>query len=127
ERPPLALPALVVFEHDRGQPFARVPLKVLDADPILGLRDVGNGLVLQRLSGIAHPGDGSRRYTPSTREHGRGADGMFYWLMKFIFLGPLLRLLFRPKAVGLENVPAEGPALIAANHVSPLDTVLLPL
>jgi len=52
---------------------------------------------------------------------------MFYWLMKFIFLGPLLRLLFRPKAVGLENVPAEGPALIAANHVSPLDTVLLPL
>jgi 1-acyl-sn-glycerol-3-phosphate acyltransferase len=52
---------------------------------------------------------------------------MFYQLMKFVFLGPLLRLLFRPKAVGLENVPAEGPAIIAGNHVSPLDTVLLPL
>jgi 1-acyl-sn-glycerol-3-phosphate acyltransferase len=52
---------------------------------------------------------------------------MFYWLMKHIFLGPLLRALFRPKPVGLENVPSEGPAIIAANHVSPLDTVLLPL
>ena len=52
---------------------------------------------------------------------------MFYWLMKFVFLGPLLRLLFRPRAVGLENVPTDGPAIIAANHVSPLDTVLLPL
>ena len=48
-------------------------------------------------------------------------------MMKFVFLGPLLHALFRPKAVGPENVPVEGPALIAANHVSPLDTVLLPL
>jgi 1-acyl-sn-glycerol-3-phosphate acyltransferase len=52
---------------------------------------------------------------------------MFYWLMKHIFLGPLLRTLFRPTPVGLQNLPSEGPAIIAANHVSPLDTVLLPL
>jgi 1-acyl-sn-glycerol-3-phosphate acyltransferase len=39
----------------------------------------------------------------------------------------LLHALFRPRAIGLENVPSEGPAIIAANHVSPLDTVLLPL
>lgn len=52
---------------------------------------------------------------------------MFYWLMKYVFLGPLLHAFFRPKPVGLENVPTEGPAIIAANHVSPLDTVLLPL
>ena len=48
---------------------------------------------------------------------------MFYWLMKFVFLGPLLHALFRPKAVGPENVPVEGPALIAANHVSPAQAI----
>jgi 1-acyl-sn-glycerol-3-phosphate acyltransferase len=52
---------------------------------------------------------------------------MSYWLMKYVFLGPLLHAFFGPKPVGLENVPPEGPAIIAGNHVSPLDTVLLPL
>ena len=52
---------------------------------------------------------------------------MFWWLMKYVFLGPLLRLMYRPKAVGLENVPTDGPAILAANHQSFLDDLLLPL
>jgi 1-acyl-sn-glycerol-3-phosphate acyltransferase len=52
---------------------------------------------------------------------------VFWFLMKNVFLGPLLRLLFRPKAVGLENIPEEGPAILAANHQSFLDDLLLPL
>ena len=52
---------------------------------------------------------------------------MFWWLMKFVLLGPLLRLLYRPKAIGLENIPQDGPAIIAANHQSFLDDLLLPL
>src|ERR671937_180860 len=52
---------------------------------------------------------------------------MFWFLMKYVFLGPLLRLMFRPKATGLENVPSEGPAILAANHQSFLDDLLLPL
>jgi 1-acyl-sn-glycerol-3-phosphate acyltransferase len=51
---------------------------------------------------------------------------MFWWLMKYVLLGPLLRLLYRPKAIGLENIP-EGPALLASNHQSFLDDLLLPL
>ncbi|HEX2267317.1 MAG TPA: lysophospholipid acyltransferase family protein [Actinomycetota bacterium] len=47
--------------------------------------------------------------------------------MKFVLLGPLLRLLYRPKALGLDNIPEDGPAIIAANHQSFLDDLLLPL
>jgi 1-acyl-sn-glycerol-3-phosphate acyltransferase len=52
---------------------------------------------------------------------------MFWWLMKFVLLGPLLRVLYRPKATGLDNIPDDGPAIIAANHQSFLDDLLLPL
>ena len=51
---------------------------------------------------------------------------MFWWLMKYVLLGPVLRLLYKPKAVGLESIP-EGPAILAANHQSFLDDLLLPL
>ena len=33
---------------------------------------------------------------------------MFYWLMKYVIAGPILRGIFRPWVVGLENVPANG-------------------
>ncbi|MBO1268524.1 lysophospholipid acyltransferase family protein [Arthrobacter cavernae] len=52
---------------------------------------------------------------------------MFYWVMKRIFLGPILRLLFRPWAKGLDNVPAEGAAILASNHLSFSDSIFLPL
>ncbi|UMG92068.1 lysophospholipid acyltransferase family protein [Nocardioides sp. TF02-7] len=52
---------------------------------------------------------------------------MFYWFLKFIALGPLLRLVFRPRAEGVENVPAEGPAILASNHLSYADWLFMPL
>ncbi|GAA1703701.1 lysophospholipid acyltransferase family protein [Fodinicola feengrottensis] len=52
---------------------------------------------------------------------------MFYWLCKHILLGPLLRLLFRPQVEGLENVPADGSAILASNHLSFVDSLFLPL
>ena len=52
---------------------------------------------------------------------------MFYWLLKWVFLGPLLRLVFRPHAEGAENVPAEGPAILASNHLSYADWLFMPL
>lgn len=52
---------------------------------------------------------------------------MFYWLLKSVFLGPLLRLVFRPWVTGLEHVPAEGGALLASNHLSFSDSIFLPL
>ncbi|HVL89273.1 MAG TPA: lysophospholipid acyltransferase family protein [Actinomycetota bacterium] len=52
---------------------------------------------------------------------------MFYWLMKHVFIGPLVRALYRPWIEGLENVPKDGPVILAANHNSFLDSIFLPL
>jgi 1-acyl-sn-glycerol-3-phosphate acyltransferase len=52
---------------------------------------------------------------------------LFYWFLKRIVLGPILRLTFRPYVIGAENVPAEGPAIFASNHLSFSDSFFLPL
>ncbi|MEV6301024.1 lysophospholipid acyltransferase family protein [Actinoplanes sp. NPDC051861] len=52
---------------------------------------------------------------------------MFYWLLKLVVLGPLLRLLFRPKVEGLGNVPRSGPVILACNHLSFSDSIFTPL
>ena len=52
---------------------------------------------------------------------------MFYWLMKTIVLGPVLRLLYRPTVEGAEHIPADGSAILASNHLSFSDSIFLPL
>jgi 1-acyl-sn-glycerol-3-phosphate acyltransferase len=51
---------------------------------------------------------------------------VFYWVVKAI-LYPFLRLVFRPWAEGIENVPRTGPAIIASNHLSFSDHFFAPL
>lgn len=50
---------------------------------------------------------------------------MFYSTMK-LTLGNGLKLAFRPWVEGLENVPADGPAILASNHLSFSDSFFLP-
>ena len=52
---------------------------------------------------------------------------MFFWFYKYILMGPLLRLLGRPKFTGLEYVPDQGPVLLASNHLAVVDSFYLPL
>ncbi len=52
---------------------------------------------------------------------------MFYWFLKTIVLGPILRLLFRPWVEGDEHIPEEGAAIFASNHLSFSDSVFLPV
>src|SRR5690349_554860 len=52
---------------------------------------------------------------------------MFYWLMKYIVIGPLVKAIFRPWIVGRRNVPTEGAAILASNHLSVSDSIFLPL
>jgi 1-acyl-sn-glycerol-3-phosphate acyltransferase len=52
---------------------------------------------------------------------------VFYWLMKYIFIGPVVKAIFRPWIVGRRNVPASGAAIFASNHLSVSDSIFLPL
>ena len=52
---------------------------------------------------------------------------MWYWLLKYILLGPLLHLIGRPKVEGLEHVPSSGPVILASNHLAVMDSFFLPL
>ena len=51
---------------------------------------------------------------------------MIYWVVKAI-LYPFLRGVFRPWAEGTANVPREGPAILASNHLSFSDHFFGPL
>jgi 1-acyl-sn-glycerol-3-phosphate acyltransferase len=53
-------------------------------------------------------------------------DKLAYGLLKS-FLLPILTVLFRPKVKGLRNVPAQGPVIIASNHLSFSDSIFMPL
>jgi 1-acyl-sn-glycerol-3-phosphate acyltransferase len=56
-----------------------------------------------------------------------GEVALFYWFLKWIAVGPLLRMIFRPVVEGAENVPDEGPAILASNHLSYADWLFMPL
>jgi 1-acyl-sn-glycerol-3-phosphate acyltransferase len=44
-----------------------------------------------------------------------------------VVIGPVLHALGRPKVTGIENIPATGPAILASNHLSFIDSMYLPL
>ncbi|MCZ2824777.1 MULTISPECIES: lysophospholipid acyltransferase family protein [unclassified Modestobacter] len=52
---------------------------------------------------------------------------MFYWFLKFVAVGPIVKLVFRPRVEGVERVPATGAAIIASNHLSAADWIFMPL
>ncbi|MGY2067204.1 lysophospholipid acyltransferase family protein [Blastococcus sp. SYSU DS0619] len=51
---------------------------------------------------------------------------MFYVLATFV-LRPLFHLLCRPRITGRENVPLDRPVILASNHLSFIDSIVIPL
>jgi 1-acyl-sn-glycerol-3-phosphate acyltransferase len=52
---------------------------------------------------------------------------LFYWFLKFVAIGPVVRVLFRPRADSTHHVPATGAAILASNHLSAADWIFMPL
>lgn len=52
---------------------------------------------------------------------------VLYWVLKWIFIGPWLRVLFRPWTHNLDVVPREGGGIFVSNHLSFSDSLFLPL
>jgi 1-acyl-sn-glycerol-3-phosphate acyltransferase len=52
---------------------------------------------------------------------------VFYWFLKHIALGPILKAIFRPWVEGMDNIPESGGAILASNHLSFSDSFFLPM
>ena len=52
---------------------------------------------------------------------------LFYWFLKFVAIGPLVHVVYRPRAEGTEHIPATGGAILASNHLSAADWIFMPL
>lgn len=51
---------------------------------------------------------------------------MFYVVLK-VLVTRLSLLIWRPRVEGRENLPARGPVILAANHLSFVDSMLIPI
>jgi 1-acyl-sn-glycerol-3-phosphate acyltransferase len=51
---------------------------------------------------------------------------VFYAVLK-VLMTRLALSIWRPRIEGLENLPAKGPVIIASNHLSFIDSILIPM
>ncbi len=52
---------------------------------------------------------------------------MLYWLLRYLVVGPILHLFFRIRVTGLQNLPKDGPVIVASNHLSAIDSFFIPI
>jgi 1-acyl-sn-glycerol-3-phosphate acyltransferase len=51
---------------------------------------------------------------------------MVYRLLKVV-LATLFKVVYRPTVTGLENIPRRGPVILASNHLSFVDSMVIPM
>ena len=51
---------------------------------------------------------------------------MWYQFFKKAIFAPLTRYGFKARIIGEENVPADGGAILASNHIAAMDSVVIP-
>jgi len=51
----------------------------------------------------------------------------FLYLFGRTVMAPLSRLVYRPRVIGRKNVPKTGPVILASNHLSFIDSIVIPM
>lgn len=71
--------------------------------------------------------------TQSEPEDGNGDDtdamphpGLLYFIGRWV-VAPLAKLVYRPRVIGKRNVPRSGKVILASNHLSFIDSVVIPM
>lgn len=68
--------------------------------------------------------------TPTVETSDQGATprraGFTYALGRAV-IGPLARLIYRPRVEGRDLVPTDGPVIFASNHLSFIDSIAIPV
>ncbi|MFS0867996.1 lysophospholipid acyltransferase family protein [Microbacterium sp. 179-B 1A2 NHS] len=59
-------------------------------------------------------------------DDGLARAGALYYLVRW-GIGPLARLIYRPRIEGSNNIPRTGPIILASNHLSFIDSFVLPM
>lgn len=52
---------------------------------------------------------------------------MLYYVSKHVLIGPVLRQTVQLSVHGAQHIPESGPVVIASNHLSEIDSLILPL
>lgn len=51
----------------------------------------------------------------------------FVYFLGYGIMAPVARLVYRPRITGLENIPKTGRVILASNHLSFIDSLVIPL
>ncbi|WP_158867911.1 lysophospholipid acyltransferase family protein [Leifsonia sp. AG29] len=54
------------------------------------------------------------------------SPGALYFIGRWI-VAPIAKLVYRPRVIGRKNVPEHGKVILASNHLSFIDSVLIPM
>ncbi|GEP48274.1 1-acyl-sn-glycerol-3-phosphate acyltransferase [Microbacterium saccharophilum] len=52
--------------------------------------------------------------------------GLTYYVIRWL-IAPLARLIYRPRIEGRKNMPRKGPVILASNHLSFIDSFVIPM
>jgi 1-acyl-sn-glycerol-3-phosphate acyltransferase len=51
----------------------------------------------------------------------------FVYFLGHTIMAPIARVVYRPHVIGRHNVPKTGPVILASNHLSFIDSIVIPL